>query len=906
MITIHIDGKKYSVNEKDNLLKICLSFGLDIPYFCWHPVLGSIGACRQCAIKQFKNSKDTVGFIVMSCMTPAVDNTYISIEDSEVKKFRKSIIELLMNNHPHDCPVCEEGGNCHLQDMTVMNGHTLRKYRYNKRSYYNQNISPFIRHEMNRCITCYRCIRYYKDYSGGKSLGVYGTHDNIYFGCIDGDVLNNEFSGNLIEICPTGVFTDKLNLDNYSRKWDMQFAPSICQHCSIGCNISVSERYGKICRINNRYNGTLNHYFLCDLGRFNYGYINRKDRPLYPIELKKHQRVKISIQEALNTGANIFKKAKKVIGIGSPRASLESNFALYKLVGAENFYVSTLDIEQKCLDVIIKILFESGINIPSLREVENCDAILILGEDVTQVGARLALSIRQAIKSKAYKIAKKYKIESWHATAISNIAQNDKYPLFLTNFYKTKLDDISSWSYYAAVEDQARLGFAIANSIDCNSPCVIDFNNTLKNKVNLIVKSLINAKKPLIISGVHSGSSTIIEAAGNIARSLKCKGSDVSLILLSRYTNSIGLSIIGQKTLNSALKEINNGKADTLVILENDLYRYAPKQSIDSALTKAANIIAIDHQNTDTVKKANLVFPTASYVESSGTVINNEGRAQRFFQVYNPSYYDNNIILLASWRWLHYLKNKINNCDVSWKSLDNVIDDLIVNFPNLKEIKSASPNANFRIHGQKISRLPCRASGRTAILANKNIHEPRQPQDVDTMFTFSMEGNNQPQSHNSQIPFAWYPGWNSVQSWNKFQNEIGGELIHGDPGVKIFTTTKTLLPWFNNIPNAFIPSNFWRIVPLYKLFDSEEMFQRDPIFQQIALDPILLLNKEDAYKLKFSNNIIVQFTCLGQIFKFPIKTSSKLQSGQIGLPIGMPGVPLFLINRNIDNLQEVI
>jgi predicted molibdopterin-dependent oxidoreductase YjgC len=170
MATIHVDGKALEVNGADNLLQACLSLGLDIPYFCWHPALGSVGACRQCAVKQYTDENDTRGRIVMSCMTPASDGTWISIDDEESKAFRASVVEWLMTNHPHDCPVCEEGGHCHLQDMTVMTGHNERRYRFTKRTHQNQDLGPFIAHEMNRCIACYRCVRYYKDYAGGTDL----------------------------------------------------------------------------------------------------------------------------------------------------------------------------------------------------------------------------------------------------------------------------------------------------------------------------------------------------------------------------------------------------------------------------------------------------------------------------------------------------------------------------------------------------------------------------------------------------------------------------------------------------------------------------------------------------------------------------------------------------------------
>jgi len=154
--TIYIDDRGYKADPKQNLLHACLSLGFNLPYFCWHPALGSVGACRQCAIKQFKNEEDKRGKIVMACMTAAKDGIRISLDDPEARGFRASVAEWLMVNHPHDCPVCDEGGECHLQDMTVMTGHGYRRYDFPKRTFRNQYLGPFVNHEMNRCIQCYR------------------------------------------------------------------------------------------------------------------------------------------------------------------------------------------------------------------------------------------------------------------------------------------------------------------------------------------------------------------------------------------------------------------------------------------------------------------------------------------------------------------------------------------------------------------------------------------------------------------------------------------------------------------------------------------------------------------------------------------------------------------------------
>ena len=907
MATINVDGKKYIVNRTNNLLQACLSIGIDIPYFCWHPALGSVGSCRQCAVKQFRNHEDKHGHIVMSCMTPAIDGTLISINDKEAKEFRKSMIELLMINHPHDCPVCEEGGHCHLQDMTVMTKHRLRRYRFTKRTHYNQYLGPFITHEMNRCITCYRCVRYYVDYANGSDFGVYGMHDNIYFGRVEHGTLENEFSGNLVEICPTGVFTDKTYSDHYTRKWDMQFSPSICQQCCVGCNTSPGERAGLIRRIENRYNSTINHYFLCDRGRFGYGYVNRKDRPFYPKILNDNNSVILNADEAIKESAKILSQSENIIGIGSPRASIESNFALRKLVGSNNFSTGISAKEQEQIELIIKILQDSGIYTPSLREIESYDAILILGEDVTQVSARIALAIRQAIKGKCYEIAKEQKIENWQTSAIFNISQHNRYPLFITNVDKTNLDDIATWSYYAPVEDQARLGFAIANALNNTAPVVHDFDCNLNDKLNLVVQSLRNSKKPLIISGTHSGIPSIIESAANIAKALKISGSEVGIVLVTEYVNSIGVCMIGGDTLDVSLNKLRKEQNNTLIILENDLYRVLPKLIVDRALDNANNIVVIDHQNTTTLMKGKLILSTASFAESDGTVINYEGRAQRFFQVYDPSHYNKNIIILESWKWLYAINSILENKNINFTQLDKIIDLIEIELPQFNGIRDVAPNANFRINGQKLSRSPHRISGRTSILSNINVHEPSQPQDHDTMFSFSMEGNNQPNAKRSYIPFSWAPGWNSLQSWNKFQCEIGGPLRNGDPGIRLFEPKDIQLPWFGKIPNSFSQNrkdNSLRVAPYYQLFGSEEMTQRSPDIQKRMSKPILVMNSNDAVSLGIKNGTTIEFICLGEKQSLSVVYSHTLHSGLIGLPLGLPGIPPFLINSEIDKLQE--
>ncbi|HEX5459211.1 MAG TPA: hypothetical protein VFX20_04500 [Steroidobacteraceae bacterium] len=181
-----------------------------MPYFCWHPAPGSVGASRQCAVKEFRDEYDQHDRLVMACMTAASDGLRICVGDSDAVAFRASVIEWLMVNHPHDRPVCEEGGECHLQDRTVKTGHVRRHDRFTKRTHRNQYLGPFLTHEMNRCIAGCRCARFYRDHAGGRDFDAQAAHPHVYGRHADG-VLESDFSSNLAEVCPTGAWAPSLS-----------------------------------------------------------------------------------------------------------------------------------------------------------------------------------------------------------------------------------------------------------------------------------------------------------------------------------------------------------------------------------------------------------------------------------------------------------------------------------------------------------------------------------------------------------------------------------------------------------------------------------------------------------------------------------------------------------------------
>ena len=197
-------------------------------------------------------------------------------------------------------------------------------------------------------------------------------------------------------------------------------------------------------------------------------------------------------------------------------------------------------------------------------------------------------------------------------------------------------------------------------------------------------------------------------------------------------------------------------------------------------------MIVLDHSETATVEKANIVLSAASFAEGDGTVVSQEGRAQRFYQVYDPNYYNPELAIKESWRWLHALETGVQGKAISWTVLDDVIESVASNVPALEGILDVAPDAGFRVHGLKVAREPRRYSGRTSMRAPLSVHEPKQPTDKDTALTFSMEGYVGDETPSSLVPFAWAAGWNSPQAWNKYQDEVGGHLKGGDSGVRLF------------------------------------------------------------------------------------------------------------------------
>ena len=876
MPIIFIDNKPYEVKAGKNLLETCLSLGLDLPYFCWHPALNSVGACRQCAIQVYKDENDTKGKLIMSCMEPVKDGLRMSIDAPKAKAFREQVIEWLMTNHPHDCPVCDEGGSCHLQDMTVMTGHDYRRYNFKKRTYKNQYLGPLIHHEMNRCIQCYRCVRFYRDYAGGDDLNVFAAHNHVYFGREKDGILQSPFSGNLAEVCPTGVFTDKTLKEHYTRKWDLTSAPSVCQHCSVGCNIIASERYGAVRCVTNRYNSEVNGYFLCDRGRFGYEFVNNENRIAQP--LIRQRAVEAVDETQLFDHLRSIVANHTVIGIGSPRASVETNFALMQLAGKDNFYQGVQDDRVFLEKLVIDILNTGNVHCASLNEIGQADAVLILGEDIWNTAPMMALAVRQSVMRTATEQAiQQVPMPAWNDAAVKELVQEDKGFFANCTVINSSLNDIAACTYQAAPDNIARMAYMIASSINPSLPEVANADDAIAAKAKMIADALQKSKRPVIISGISCYNDAIIRAAYDIAAALTTGDRKASISYVLPECNSMGLSMMKAPPADQAFTRVLREENVTVIIAENDLYLYNNAAKVDAFFTRCRNIVVLDSLHNRTTEKAHVLIPASTFAEADGTIVNYEGRAQRYYQVFVPPGQK----VKESWKWLLQIQSLMAGTSNGVEHRPGqLLAELENALPQFAGISNSGLPHDMRIHGQLIPREPHRYSGRTAILANVNVSEPKPMHDEDSPLTFTMEGyKGIPPA--SAIPFFWAPGWNSIQSVNKYQEEVGGRLRNANPGVRLFKKSVTESPsFFADKPEAFKPrQGKWLLLPVYDVYGSGELSIYTKALQNLAPTSFVALSENDMKLLGISEDAMVEILVDETTYVLPVKMRMDLNDG---------------------------
>lgn len=607
MAKLIIDNREIEVTPGTKVITAAERLGITIPRFCFHPALGSVGACRVCAVNVIEGPAQG---IQMSCMLDARDGMVVSTTDKDAVDFRRYVIEWLMLHHPHDCPVCDEGGHCLLQDMTVAGGHGLRRYRGRKRTHTDQDLGPLIDHEMNRCIQCYRCVRYYREYAGYPDLGVMGIGSRVYFGRFSSGTLESPFAGNLIDVCPTGVYTDRPS--RYSgRRWDFERTASLCIHCSLGCGITVDARYREVVRQEARHSPQVNGYFICDRGRYGFPYANLSTRP----RQAQIDGNPVSRDRAIAAAVGAMARIREAYGpgtvavVGSMRSNLETLGRVKHLCSQEGWLGPVMWADRAEGRSVAAALdgFDSEGTV-SLEETAGADLVIGIGVDPVNEAPMLAMTLRQAYRNGA----SVFLIDPRPLTA----------PFGFTHFPVGP--DTADPLLNGLIE-------AVGTPFEESLPGGRSSGLPDPEKILLMETGLRNSRRPVIVCGIPASDPATIGLAAKLAESLGAAGKAAGLFFVWPGANAFaaGLLAAGAPTWEEILPAIESGEVRALILTEADpIARFPDPARIAAAFERLELLVVLDHVATPATARGAIFLPTATVYEAGGVYVNGEGRAQ--------------------------------------------------------------------------------------------------------------------------------------------------------------------------------------------------------------------------------------------------------------------------------------
>ena len=324
-VTLTIEGRQVTVPAGTSILEAAKQAGILIPHYCYHPGLPVAGVCRMCLVEVEKAPK-----LAPSCATAVAEGQVVHVHSDKALEARKGVLEMLLINHPLDCPICDQAGECELQDYTYQEGRGEGRYREPKRFNPVEDFGGDVVYVANRCILCTRCVRFMDDVAHDPVLNVSERGDRALIGKFEGQDLTHPWAGNVIDLCPVGALLSKDSL-NKARSWEMDRSASVCPNCTQGCNMMIETRDNTIVRLRPRPNDDVNKYFMCDHGRLNYRWLNRQDRVDVP-----HARVGTTMGPADWDGAIAAARTalagKRAFVLASPMLSNEALYLLSRLV----------------------------------------------------------------------------------------------------------------------------------------------------------------------------------------------------------------------------------------------------------------------------------------------------------------------------------------------------------------------------------------------------------------------------------------------------------------------------------------------------------------------------------------------------------------------------------------------
>jgi len=609
MVEIELDGQKVEVAEGCMVMHAAEKAGTYIPHFCYHKKLSIAANCRMCLVDVEKAPKP-----MPACATPVTQGMIVRTKSDKAIKAQQSVMEFLLINHPLDCPICDQGGECQLQDLAVGYGGSSSRYEEEKRVVFHKDVGPLISmEEMSRCIHCTRCVRFGQEVAGVMELGMIHRGEHSEITTVVGDTVDSELSGNMIDICPVGALTSK-PFRYSARTWELSRRKSVSPHDSTGANLIVQVKNHKVMRVVPFENEDVNECWIADRDRFSYEALNGEDRLTRPMLKQGGEWKEVDWQTALEYVANGLQGVKGEHGaaaIGalvSPHSTLEELFlagALVRGLGSDNVDYRLRNAEFAVAEGVRWL----GTSIASLSALQS---VLVVGSHLRKDHPLFAQRIRQAARKGGVVHAINAQSYDWAMPVAQSIVA-----------------PAGGWN--AAL---AEVAAAVAAARGVAAPVNVA---TVGDSARAVADSLLACERKAIVLGNaaahHAEASSLLALAQWIGAQ-----TDASVGYLTEAANTVGAQFVGalpRQGGQNAGQMLSGGLKAALLLNTEPVYDSAAGEGAAAALSQADMVVTLSPF------KANMAFsdvllPIAPFSETSGTFVNAEGRVQSFHAVVKP------------------------------------------------------------------------------------------------------------------------------------------------------------------------------------------------------------------------------------------------------------------------------
>ena len=641
MIEIELDGKKVDIVEGSMIMHAAEKAGTYIPHFCYHKKLSIAASCRMCLVDVEKMPKP-----MPACATPVTQGMIVRTQSDKAVKAQKSVMEFLLINHPLDCPICDQGGECQLQDLAVGYGGSSSRYQEEKRVVFHKDIGPLVSmEEMSRCIHCTRCVRFGQEIAGVMELGMSHRGEHAEIETFLGQSVDSELSGNMIDICPVGALTSK-PFRYSARTWELSRRKSISPHDSTGANLIVQVKNERVMRVVPLENDAVNECWIADRDRFSYEALNSNERLTTPMLKQGGEWKSVDWKTALEYVAHGLQSVKKNHGAASigalvsPHSTLEElslTASLVRALGSENIDYRLRNAEFEVTQQGARFL---GMPISGLSQLQR---VLVIGSNLRKDHPLFAQRIRQATRAGCVVSV----VGGWDIDWAMPVRHHCGVP---------------STGWVQAVAD-------IAAAIALDKGIAAPLSGQATDTATAVAKSLMSGERSAILLGNaaahHPHASHLLALANWIAAQ-----TGASVGYLSEAANTVGAQLVGAMPGAGGLNagQMLSGGLKAAILLNNE-------PEFDSAAGSAAvrSLGQCEMVVTLSPFKANMTFsdvllPIAPFTETPGTFVNAEGRLQSFHAVVKPQGEAR-----PAWKVLRALANVLDLPEFEFNSAQEVL-----------------------------------------------------------------------------------------------------------------------------------------------------------------------------------------------------------------------------------------